>query len=378
MPTDRGSRASCFIPRPSKVTDSVPFAAALRPALVTRRLGEQLVERSSAVAWLRLIAATAVVLFHCFALNRQWARDPLALLLPGTDLGLMGVQIFFFLSGLLVAQSYARHRTLVKFALARVLRLYPALIAAAFFTVAVAAWSSTLDIHSFLFDRATLTYLWRCALGLVVSDMLPSAFSHNPFPFATNGSLWTLPIEIKLYFCIAAVGLLGTLNRRWIFTIVVGACIALFVLYPATFPIAPDFRGTRIITLMFALGALSFVWRDYVPLSLLAALSCLALLGLIPVARTEPVIYSLLVAYPILTMGYHPLLQNALPPLFADLSYGIYVYSFPIQQTLIERWIAQFAGNPWLLFPVAMSLILPIAALSWFALEKPALKLKLT
>ncbi|MEP7063212.1 MAG: acyltransferase [Betaproteobacteria bacterium] len=340
-------------------------------------LDEQLGERSSAVAWLRLIAATVVVLFHCFALNRLWARDPLGLVLPGTDLGLLGVQIFFFLSGLLVAQSYARHKTLAKFALARVLRLYPALVAATFFTVALAAWSSPLDIHSFLFDHGTLNYIWRSAAGFVASDALPGAFAHNPFPFAVNGSLWTLPVEIKMYVCVAVAGLLGLLNRRWMLTAVIGAGVTLLSLYPIAFPFGADFRGTRIITLMFALGALSFVWRDRIPLSLPAAIACLALLWTTPVVMAQPALYSILVAYPLLTLGYHPLLQNALPPLHVDLSYGIYVYSFPIQQTLIERWIAQFAGNPWLLFPVAMSVILPVAAMSWFALEKPALNWKL-
>lgn len=355
----------------------MPFAAALRPALLARSLGEQIDVRSSAVAWLRLAAATIVVLFHCFALNRLWARDPLAQLTPGTDLGLLGVQIFFFLSGLLVAQSYARHASIVKFALARVLRLYPALVAATCFTIALGALSSPLPIKAFLLHHDTLTYALRCSLGLAVSDVLPGTYVNNPFPFAANGSLWTLPIEIEMYVGVAIAGLLGLITRKWLLAAAVGALAVLFTIHPWTFPVAPDFRGTRVIVLMFALGALCFAWRDSIPLSMPAAVACLLLLYLIPAARAQIVVYSLLTSYLVLTIGYHPLLQNALPPLAADLSYGIYVYSFPVQQTLIEHWAGSFAANPWLLFPAAMCIVAPIAALSWFGLEKPFLRLKI-
>ncbi len=339
-------------------------------------LGEQLALRSSAVAWLRLLAATVVVLFHSFALNRLWARDPLGMLMPGTDLGQFGVQIFFFLSGLLVAQSYARHASIAKFALARVLRLYPALVAATLFTIALAAWSSALPLETFLLHHDTLVYALQRASGLVANDALPGAFATNPLPLV-NGSLWTLPIEIKMYIGVAGAGLLGLLTRKWLLAAVVAACAVLITIYPQSFPITPDFRGTRLIVLMFALGALCFAWREHIPLSIPAALVGVALLYVFPAARAHVVVYSLLTSYLVLTIGYNPRLQNALPPLATDLSYGIYVYSFPVQQTLIEHWGGSFAGNPWLLFPAAMCIVAPIAALSWFGLEKPFLRLKI-
>lgn len=340
-------------------------------------LSTQLATRSSAVAWLRVAAATSVVLFHCFALNRLWAHGPLATLLPGTDLGLLGVQIFFFLSGLLVAQSYVRHRSIGKFALARVLRLYPALIAATLFTVALGAWSSPLTLTAFVGHAETLAFAVRRSLGLVANDALPGAFMHNPFPFAVNGSLWTLPIEIKMYIAVAVTGLLGLLTRKWVLAAVVIGCVVLFAVAPAAYPITPDFRGTRSITLLFALGALSFAWRESISLSIPVAAGCVLILVLFEFARVNVVVSALLIGYVILTIAYHPLSQNRLPPLSADLSYGIYVYSFPIQQTLLERWNQAMVGRPWALFAAAMLVVVPIAALSWFMLEKPSLERKL-
>ena len=347
-----------------------------KPVLKLTLLRDRLAEHSSAVEWLRLLAATIVVLFHCFALNRMWASDPLRVLLPGLELGSLGVQIFFFLSGLLVAQSYARHRSLVKFAAARILRLYPALIAATLFTIALSAWSSALDVRTFLASADTLTFAARRALGLVAIDALPGAFLHNPYPVAVNGSLWTLPIEIKMYVVVAIAGLLGLLTRKWLLTAVTIGLIALFIVWPSTFPISPDFSATRALALMFALGSLCFVWRAHIPVSLPLGIACVALLVVSQYSRTQPALSAVLISYSVLTAAYHPLTQNLLPRLGADLSYGIYVYSFPIQQTLIERASDLFIDKPWALFPAALVIIAPIAALSWFLLEKPALKLK--
>ena len=52
----------------------------------------------------------------------------------------------------------------------------------------------------------------------------------------------------------------------------------------------------------------------------------------------------------------------------ADLSYGIYIYAFPIQQTL--------AGYGQLNLLTAVLTVLPFAAFSWFLVERPAMRLK--
>jgi peptidoglycan/LPS O-acetylase OafA/YrhL len=56
-----------------------------------------------------------------------------------------------------------------------------------------------------------------------------------------------------------------------------------------------------------------------------------------------------------------------------DYSYGTYLYGFPLQQSLIAAGIA----DPWLLFATAAGLTLGCAALSWHAVERPCLALKL-
>jgi peptidoglycan/LPS O-acetylase OafA/YrhL len=56
-----------------------------------------------------------------------------------------------------------------------------------------------------------------------------------------------------------------------------------------------------------------------------------------------------------------------------DYSYGIYIYAFPVQQTLVSFW-PQMPLPAYLLSSFVITVAL--AALSWHFVEKPALKLK--
>jgi peptidoglycan/LPS O-acetylase OafA/YrhL len=59
---------------------------------------------------------------------------------------------------------------------------------------------------------------------------------------------------------------------------------------------------------------------------------------------------------------------------FGDYSYGVYLYSFPIQQLLIHVLKPQLNG--WLLSLLSLLICLPLAVASWHLLEKPAMQLK--
>lgn len=55
-----------------------------------------------------------------------------------------------------------------------------------------------------------------------------------------------------------------------------------------------------------------------------------------------------------------------------DISYGIYIYAFPIQQSLVHF----FHPNPLQLMIYCILITLPFAFLSWHLIEKKALNLK--
>jgi peptidoglycan/LPS O-acetylase OafA/YrhL len=57
-----------------------------------------------------------------------------------------------------------------------------------------------------------------------------------------------------------------------------------------------------------------------------------------------------------------------------DLSYGIYIYAFPVQQTLCLLGVYRF--GVWPLFWITLIGTLPFAWLSWSLVEKRAMDLK--
>ena len=54
-----------------------------------------------------------------------------------------------------------------------------------------------------------------------------------------------------------------------------------------------------------------------------------------------------------------------------DVSYGLYLYGSAIQQFLV--WSHWTAASPWSFFALAFALTLPLAWLSWIAVERPML-----
>jgi peptidoglycan/LPS O-acetylase OafA/YrhL len=83
--------------------------------------------------------------------------------------------------------------------------------------------------------------------------------------------------------------------------------------------------------------------------------------------------FILTLAYGTLVLAYHPRIQWHAYNRVGDYSYGLYVYAFPVQQTIV----AHVPGlTPVELFGVSFAVTLALAALSWHFLERPALALK--
>jgi peptidoglycan/LPS O-acetylase OafA/YrhL len=340
------------------------------------RLGALVAGRDNNVQLVRACAAACVLLFHCYALTGHWTEEPLWRLTRDANLGALGVHTFFVISGFLVTQSWFARARLAPFVAARVLRIYPALVMAALFSVVLAGASSTRAAADFWRDAVTLDYLAHTPLGFTVRHFLPGAYPDNPSPGAANGSLYTLPFELRLYVALALLGALGILQRRWVASGVLAAGVACAALHPAwldhVMGAAAELR-VHVLVELFLLGALAWVWRDAIPVSRIAALAAVALLALDPAGLARDTFLAPLLAYVVLTVAYHPALRWRAFNRLGDYSYGLYVYAFPIQQTLIAQ-IPRIA--PTTLFAFAFPLTLALAMVSWHALERPALGLK--
>ena len=320
----------------------------------------------------RFIAATSVILFHSYALLGQ--RDPLYVAARGAvDMGYLGVMIFFVVSGFLVTKSFERQRSVRAFVAARVLRIYPGLAIAALFTVAVGALCTTVPWYAYFRDSQTLEYLAVTISGWDLRDRLPGVFVNNPYPGAVNGSLWTLPIELKFYVGCLAAGVAGLLRGPWRFNLAFAAALAIFGSHPDWFPVHPEMAVVRQFALAFSLGAFAWVNRRWLPASPALAAACLAVLFVNPLQLGRGIYFLPLVAYVLLVFALHPALRLSTFNKLGDYSYGLYIYSFPIQQFVIARW-AQVSSSSvfWAAFPAT----LVFAVASWHLLERRILALK--
>ena len=315
--------------------------------------------------FLRIVAAFLVLASHQFALNGL--PEPSVFRM---SLGTFAVLIFFSISGFLVSQSWRQDPSAVRFLIKRFLRIWPGLAVVTLLAAFVLGpLVSTLDAPAY-FTHADLRDFLRNLKVTTIRYVLPGVFEDNIHPRAVNGSLWTIPLEVRCYFALLAAGILGLMARRW--TVALGTA-ALGVYY---FGFAFDPKNYQVhFALYFFAGACLDLYRrvwEERPLGLLAASAVLSLafhfLGAAQVA--------LAVLIPVLVIFIG---TRSTPVInrfgrFGDVSYGVYIYAFPVQQTV--AWMAgrdlPFAAG----LAVSALITLACAFLSWHLVEHPALRLK--
>jgi peptidoglycan/LPS O-acetylase OafA/YrhL len=319
----------------------------------------------------RMLAATLVMWGHA-----GWPKgsEPFASYFDiGT--GDVGVDVFFFLSGLLVAKSFLS-RGFFEFAFARAKRIYPGLWVSLIVTIGVAGLAfSQVDAGDFWLQPETLRYLLRNALvlpGIGAQTGLPNVFESANAHF--NVPLWTLPHEISMYVLLGVVGLLGGLRKPWVPAVIVtmGLCAAGTAVFFGLDLLGLD--RARFLVFFFA-GVLCFVLRDGIKLSgRIAAALVVVAIGL-PWLFDSPEIHQagLLATMPyiVLWISFVPTWPRTYNRL-GDYSYGTYIYSFPVQIALRHVFgVADPIAN----FMLGFAITLCFAVASWHLIEKRALAL---
>lgn len=329
---------------------------------------------------IRLVAATLVLVSHAFPLTAgNDAGDPLSLLTRGqATLGALAVGVFFFVSGVLVTQSYGQSEGLRHFLWKRALRLFPGLIVLVLLTTFVLGPLLTqLSPADYLSAPGTWDYLQNMLLR--TRDFLPGVFEAAPFARGVNGSLWTLPYEVRCYLVVAALGVVGLLSWRWAMALLL-ACLAVsfaFVHFPEQlrgWPGASVIRQSADLTSYFAAGMLCWLRRD---LAGTGRVPFLAGVLLLLVATQTPVfvpLAALAVGLLIPPIAYASADWPRRLTASGDYSYGIYLYAFPVQQTVVA--LLPVPPTWWLNILIAAPATLLLAVLSWHFVERPLLALK--
>lgn len=314
---------------------------------------------------LRLVAAWMVIYGHAWAITGTGGGDLVVHLTGFKFAGGVAVDVFFVISGFLIAASLERNDAR-GYLVSRAVRILPALfvcVAASVFVL-----GPLLTTAADYWQPQTWRYLWVNGSLWSNEYFLPGVFETLPNK-AINGSLWTLPIEARLYLALLAAGSIGVLTpRRYtpLWLLALGGAYALAVW---KHPLPDHLMNYTWCTAFFITGTLCWVNRAAVRLSFVPVAGLLLVAWLLRGTAWFHLPYFALVAYGTLYLALvprWPMIRHT------DLSYGLYLYGWPSAQ--LVQLVAP--GGPLHNTFWATCLALVLAALSWFLVEHPALRLK--
>ena len=330
---------------------------------------------------LRIIAAMAVLVSHSFALAiGSPAAEPWRAAF-GITPGTVAVDIFFTASGFLVTASLLRTASVLDFTWARVLRIFPGLIVMMLLVVlGLGLYFTTWSWSDYLQSRQTQIYFAKgITLLRGVNYVLPGVFESNPQKQAVNGSLWTMPHEVRMYAVLAAIWTCAGLWRRhrqrvFEFAVIASAVFSGLLVFYVRFSEGGEHLALGLF-FMFFTGASFFVLRKRVVLSSYAfwALVAAVVAGAVMSRSAFFVAYTLGLAYAMFYVVYVPAGFVRQYNRLGDYSYGVYIYAFPVQQSVVALIPSVSVTS---LLSLSAIVTLGLAALSWHLLESRALAMK--
>ncbi len=331
---------------------------------------------------IRLAAALMVMETHSHILAGK-EKDPY--FQQHFHFSFLGLPSFFFLSGLLVTQSLYTSSSWKNFLWKRFLRLYPAaclsILAAA---LIMGPCVTAFGIKDYFSSPLLYQYLQTCSL-IRIHFLLPGVFNHSALGTdSINSSLWTISMEIKLYIGLLAAWLVKIPGKRKILLALIATLIAISCfltkygieningmewmewIYPKLLPYLT-------YGVLFLAGVLCNLYKDRIIIRgywiILLPLTFIASFWLGIFFFTSYILIPALVIFAAIHGSAY--LKKITPK--ADLSYGIYVFAFPVQQ-LVANYL--HPAGPFRLFLYSVAAVLPLAILSWYGVEKRSMALK--
>ncbi|WP_434742427.1 acyltransferase family protein [Micromonospora sp. SH-82] len=366
-------------------------------------LSERYSARRNAFGTLRVALAVGVIVAHAWPLGFGRPAPGHGLSSGQSDLGALSLYGFFFVSGFLITDSGLRS-SFTRFVRARLLRVFPGL----WVCLLVTAFAFAPFVA--LVERGTLRGFWSHPQGPVeyvrtnwfasmeqftISGLLTS----TPFgqvgggPSAFDGSLWTLRYDLAFYAVVAVLIGTAVLSRAPRAVLVLtGGCYLLILRDVLTapdwtsrppahgavgpFPLIGSFAADWMLHLgfLFLLGAVLRLYAHRVPMdgriATVAAVVTVGTLGWGGFYAFGLPAFTYLLLY----------VAVAAPDRFTrhlrrhDYTYGLYIYSFPVQQVIALLGGNRFGITAYVLLSVLGSLLFAVP--SWHLVERPALRWK--
>lgn len=343
---------------------------------------------------IRFLLALSVIFCHSYAIYLGWesfARNEFFMKWTGgkISIGSTAVNFFFVISGFLIVRSFKYSKSFWQYLKKRALRIYPGFIVV--FFLSIFAFGPLGHMKEFSIE-AYLDFLDSVWIKREVANMisLQAPIEKNYFTqlpqFGLNNSLWTIQYEFICYLAVPVLAWIGFTKHRKLLLIALIISHVLLGLQSVgyIFPFSEKLSGgiisnpyyyPRFFT-YFLLGACVYLFKDSLPRNfLIAALAAIIfLLGF--KFQMVDILWPVSGTYLLFYFAYHPKL---IFPNFAkhgDLSYGIYLYGWPLQQ-LVMVYLGSYLDAKGL-FLVVTPIVIVFAFISWKLIESPALQLKNT
>lgn len=327
---------------------------------------------------LRFSFAILVVISHSFPLSgsietEQWINIITNRQLVLADIGLNG---FFVISGFFIFRSFKYTETVRSFLKKRFLRLFPGLFVVLLLSLVLipVVYDGVTPLYK---NVSAYTYVPYNFSLYLFQGVVSGVFDTNPY-HAINGSLWTIRYEFSLYMVIALLFFIK--SKRQLIRVFIGlgmvVSLVLFNFY------LPRFAGSSILGMQgfhilnlgsfFVVGSFlaSFNFEKLnMPFIILIGLFiCLIGIHYDVYRHVKHIALSIL----IMGIGFMPIPYLKDFGKLGDSSYGIYIYSFPVQQVLVYYF--QLSTTSLIYWSVSISIV--FGYLSWHFVEKQALKYK--
>ena len=335
--------------------------------------------------FLRLLGAFLVIFSHSYPIATGNANaEPL---LGGLTLGSLGLMIFFVISGYLIPSSWLRKPEFSGFFKNRILRIVPGLFGVALVTIFIIGPLVTIiPVVDYFRDPLTYWYFHIVTIYYVWGS-LPGVFVNNVYPDVVNGSLWILGLLFTMYIVVSILGFMGFLKKKGITLIITILLAASYFMYNLSYftfskPFFDLIYYKNLVwllsldltfgTILFMIAVLFYLYRDLIKYD---ARICI-FLSILWVLSFKTVLFSLVsfiaIPYVILFIAFARIPYLNKTGKYGDFSYGLYIYAFPIQQS-VSHFIP---GIPVLgMFLLSSLIVIPISIISYKFLESKALKI---
>lgn len=331
----------------------------------------RVVKESNHFDLIRIILAVGILLVHSAGITDT---DELRYILNYLN-GDVIVKCFFVISGYLVMHSYNK-KPGKPFFIKRILRVFPAYYAAILFTLLLGTFLTRLSFLDFITSQETLRYVVynMCFLNFMQSS-LPAVFDSNPLN-AMDGSLWTIKSELILYVSIPLFIFISRKSESLAYglTFIISVAWVYYFMYVHVTP------ASRTMSLQFVGMASYFFGGAYFSActarnkSIIITLISSAILYLI----TKNTKTGFILEIPLIISA--TLYVTLLAPRIVDMrkcgdySYGLYLYHFPVMQTVINYGL--YKSHPYLSIAITFTISLIFSVLSWHCLERKCLNHK--